>query len=150
MYSVASHGQDQNSSAGIANSPSGRGQAILVVDDDSHVLRFLTRMLGSMGYDPVYQASSPEEALQVFQEHRNFINLVVSDFVMPETTGDHLALKLKGEKPGIKFLFISGNNPDLLNSAVPLISGENFLQKPFTIRDIQDTVERLAQERAAA
>jgi len=129
-------------------SPPEKAQAILVVDDDNQVLRFLTRMLGSMGYDPIYQASSPTEALEVFNQHRSYINLVVSDFVMPHVTGDHLALRLIHEKPDIKFLFISGNAPDSLDSAIPLVMGENFLQKPFTLRDMKNTVEKLGQEPA--
>jgi len=123
--------------------PIEKARAILVVDDDTQVLKFLTRMLGAKGYEPVYQASGPEEAIAIWHEHQRHIGLVVSDFVMPELTGDHLALRLRNDKPQLNVLFISGNEAESLQSAIPLEAGRNFLQKPFTVADIRKTVDRL-------
>lgn len=120
-----------------------KARAILVVDDDTQVLKFLTRMLGAMGYEPVYQASSAKEAIDIFKQHERHIGLVVSDFVMPEVSGDRLALRLRNDKPHLNVLLISGNEAESLQSAIPLEVGRNFLQKPFTIADIQKTVDRL-------
>jgi two-component system cell cycle sensor histidine kinase/response regulator CckA len=124
--------------------------AILVVEDDPHVLRFLTRMLGSMGHDPVLQAAHPAEALRLWQTHRHQISLLISDFVMPGKTGDQLALQMRRDKPDLKVLLVSGNNPDSLHSAIPLIPGQSFLQKPFTVRDLKNTVEKLGEQLALA
>jgi two-component system cell cycle sensor histidine kinase/response regulator CckA len=125
------------------SAPKEKARAILVVDDDTQVLKFLTRMLGAMGYDPVYQASSAQEAVEIFKLHERHIGLVVSDFVMPEISGDRLALRLRNDKPHLNILLISGNEAESLQSAIPLEVGRNFLQKPFTIADIQKTVDRL-------
>jgi DNA-binding NtrC family response regulator len=123
--------------------PREKAQAIMVVDDDTQVLKFLTRMLSAMGYEPVYQASSAREAISIWNEHRAHIGLVVSDFVMPEVSGDRLALKLRNENPGLNVLLISGNELGSFESAIPLEAGRNFLQKPFTVADIKKTVDRL-------
>jgi len=63
--------------------------------------------------------------------------------VMPEISGDRLALRLRNDKPHLNILLISGNEAESLQSAIPLEVGRNFLQKPFTIADIQKTVDRL-------
>src|ERR1041385_6291243 len=119
---------------------SGRAQAILVIDDDLQVLKHVTRMLTSMGFAHVFQAGSISQALDLWSAHRQEIDLLVSDFVMPELTGDHLALRMIHEKPDLKVLFISGNDPFSLDSAIPLRPGQNFLQKPFTISEIRSSL----------
>jgi two-component system cell cycle sensor histidine kinase/response regulator CckA len=126
-----------------APSPDGKAHATLVVDDDTQVLRYVSRMLGSIGCECVYQAASSGEALDLWREHQAGIGLLVSDFVMPEVTGDHLALRLLRDKPELKVLFISGNDPFTLDSAIPLVPGRNFLQKPFTVSDIRKSVANL-------
>lgn len=119
---------------------------ILVVDDDLNVLRFLTRMLGTLGYTRVLEAPSLAEARQLFTSNSQRIALVISDFVMPFGTGDTLITELQRQKPGIRSLIISGNDPDALVSAIPLRRGVNFLQKPFTISDMKHALTVLASE----
>lgn len=125
-------------------------RAILVVDDDVQVLKGLCRMLFSIGCLRILPASSPSEAIEIWRENSECIDTVISDFVMPELTGDQLALRLRSDKPGLKVLFISGNDPGSLESAIPLESGENFLQKPFTVRDMKRYVENFAMAAPAS
>jgi two-component system, cell cycle sensor histidine kinase and response regulator CckA len=120
-----------------------RAPVILVVDDDLNVLRFLTRMLGALGYEHVLEAPSITEAQQLFLANAHRIALVISDFVMPSGTGDTLIAELQRHKPNIPSLIISGNDPDGLISAIPLRRGVNFLQKPFTLSDMKRAVEVL-------
>jgi two-component system, cell cycle sensor histidine kinase and response regulator CckA len=117
-----------------------RAPAILVVDDDLNVLRFLIRMLEALGYEHVLEAPSIAEAQQVFLANSHRIALVISDFVMPCGTGDTLIAELQRHKPGVRSLIISGNDPDGLISAIPLRRGVNFLQKPFTLTDMKRAV----------
>ena len=121
-----------------------RTQGILVVDDDLLVLKFVTRMLASLGYEQVYQAGSAQEAHAIWGMSRGEIGLVISDFIMPEQTGDRMALEMLKAKPELKVLLISGNDPATLDSAIPLRRGENFLQKPFTLMDMRRSVESLS------
>jgi CheY-like chemotaxis protein len=121
-----------------------RPQGILVVDDDDRVLKFLYKMLYSLGHDEVYQAASAKEALQLWNTRASKIWLVISDFVMPGMTGDLMVLQMLKERPSLKAFFISGNDPDSLNSRIPLRAGRNFLQKPFTILDLKKSIQNLA------
>ena len=116
---------------------------ILVVDDDLNVLRFLTRMLSTLGFQHVLEAPSIEEAKQLFAANSQHIAFVISDFVMPCGTGDTLITELQRQKPGIRSLIISGNDPDALVSTIPLRRGVNFLQKPFTVSDMKRAMDVL-------
>lgn len=121
----------------------GEAQAILVLDDDLQVLRSVSRMLGSLGYTAVYQASSCEQALEIWRSNLDRIKLFISDFVMPRKTGDLIAAEMRKDNPSLKVLFMSGNDPHSLDSVIALQSGVNYLQKPFSLSEIQHSVERL-------
>jgi len=118
---------------------------ILVVDDDLQVLKFVTRMLTSLGYGNVFQAASAEAAHHIWKEQQSAIELVISDFVMPRQTGDAMALEMLKQKAAVKILLISGNDPLTLDSAIPLNPGVNFLQKPFTVLEMRNSIEALRQ-----
>jgi len=122
-----------------------KNHGILVVDDDVQVLKFVTRMLASLGYGSVFQAASTEEAHHIWTDHHSSINLVISDFVMPQETGDVMALQMATQKLALKILLISGNDPLTLDSAIPLSPGLNFLQKPFTLAEMRRSLEALTQ-----
>lgn len=117
--------------------PSAGDSGILVVDDDTHVLKSLERMVRSLGYEHVYTASSTTEALQFWSLHLPKIRLVISDFVMPDLTGDRLTSGMLSQKPDLKVLLISGNDPGSLDSVLPLQAGINFLQKPFSVAEMR-------------
>jgi two-component system, cell cycle sensor histidine kinase and response regulator CckA len=122
-----------------------KAHVILVVDDDVHVLKSVTRMLGSLGYARVFQAASAEEARSIWNTQSNDIQLVISDFVMPGETGDSLALDMQSTNSALKVLLISGNDPLTLDSAIALHPGVNFLQKPFTVAEMRKSLETLSQ-----
>ena len=110
---------------------------VLLVDDDKDLREFLYQHLLMCGHS-VLQAGSGIEASERFRHHKNDIDILVTDIVMPGYSGDQLAVKLSAEKPNLPVLFISGNSAAQVNSVVPLREGENFLRKPFSL----DTLER--------
>jgi two-component system, cell cycle sensor histidine kinase and response regulator CckA len=122
-----------------------QAEAILVVDDDVQVLRFVARMLNSLGFRNVFQAASTEEAHDLWASYASDIGMVITDFVMPSQTGDLMALSMRKANSALKILFISGNDPLFLDSAIPLHPGLNFLQKPFTMADMRKSIECLTQ-----
>ena len=110
---------------------------VLLVDDDKDLREFLYQHLLLCGHS-VLQAGSGMEASERFRHHKNDIDIMVTDIVMPGYSGDQLAVRLQAEKPNLPVLFISGNSAAQVNSVVPLLEGENFLRKPFSL----DTLER--------
>jgi len=111
--------------------------SILLVDDESAILRALNRLLRRAGYK-VYTASSGEEALQVLED--TTINVVLSDFRMPHMTGGELLAEIQKRHQNIVGLVLSGY-ADLESVTSILNNGTayKFLHKPW------DDTELLAQ-----
>ena len=110
--------------------PMGRGETVLLVEDESGILEVAKTMLEKLGYR-VLAASTPQEALTLAEEYSNGIQLLVTDIVMPEMNGRKLAERLYSLYPDMKKLFMSGYTADVIANRGVLEEGMNFLQKPF-------------------
>jgi signal transduction histidine kinase/CheY-like chemotaxis protein len=119
---------------GAAELPHGRGETVLIVEDEAAILKLTTTMLWRLGYE-VLGASSPEEALALAGAHSGGIHLLVSDVVMPGMDGRKLADRLLAQHAGLKVLFMSGYTANVIAHRGVLDEGVAFVQKPFAIRD---------------
>jgi len=119
--------------------PQGRGETVLVVEDDPAVMKVTTRMLKKLGYQ-VLSAGTPGEAKTLAAEHAGSIDLMITDVVMPEMNGRDLANHLHILYPSLKILFMSGYTADVIAHRGMLGEGVNFIQKPFSIKALGDKV----------
>jgi PAS domain S-box-containing protein len=111
----------------------GGTESILLVEDEAALRHLVQRVLERRGYH-VYAAASGVKALEVWREHRDGIDIMVTDMVMPEgMNGRELAERLRKEKPDLKVIYCSGYNADILGKDSPLRNNEIFLQKPFSL-----------------
>lgn len=78
-------------------------ETILLVEDEPAILKMTTIMLERQGYTVVV-ARSPGEAIRLAQEHAGRIDLLMTDVVMPEMNGDHLAKTLLSIYPNMRLL----------------------------------------------
>jgi len=115
------------------------GSIIMLVDDEPTILLVTKMMLEEMGY-AVIAAGSPGEAIRLAREHHGRIDLLLTDMVMPEMNGSDLAKKLLSIYPGIRRVFMSGYAADVLDHRGVLASGVRFIQKPFSIEDLDATI----------
>ncbi|GEJ55423.1 hypothetical protein AMYX_01640 [Anaeromyxobacter diazotrophicus] len=123
-----------------ASSPgSSRGGTILVVEDQAEVRRVTSRMLRAEGYQ-VLEAGGAEAALAAAAAHAGAIDLLVSDVVMPGTSGPALAERLAAVRPALRVLFVSGYAPEVVAHHGLLESGRGVLQKPFTAAALAEKV----------
>jgi diguanylate cyclase (GGDEF)-like protein len=117
----------------------GRGELVLVVDDDPAVLRILARSLERMGY-AVLEAEGPEQGLQVARGLREPLDLVITDVVMPAMSGFRFVELLEEQRPGLRTIYTSGyNDSDLDWSDVPG-AVRRFLQKPVPMDTLASAV----------
>ncbi len=114
--------------------PRGRGEKVLIVEDEASILKLATRMLQRLGYE-VLGASSPQKALALAGAHPGAIHLLISDVVMPDMNGRDLADRLLAQRPGLKVLFMSGYTANVIARRGVLDEGVAFIQKPFAMRD---------------
>jgi two-component system, cell cycle sensor histidine kinase and response regulator CckA len=82
-------------------------------------------------------ATSPGEAIRLAHEHRERIDLFMTDVVMPEMSGRELAGKLLSHYPDLKQLFMSGYTANVIAHHGVLDEGVHFIQKPFSMSDLE-------------
>jgi two-component system cell cycle sensor histidine kinase/response regulator CckA len=119
-------------------------ETVLLVEDDDSIRRIVERMLVRQGYD-VLEATDGIDALRISQCHTGVIDLVVTDMVMPNMTGEELAARLLLSRPGVCVLFISG-----YSERDPSIPKSRLLAKPFREQGLLDVVRELLDERSAS
>ena len=118
---------------------------ILVVDDESGMVRAVERVLGA-AHDVVGSHSSPD-ALAIAR--RFDPDLVILDVRMPEIDGFELMARLKAELPGVDIIVMTGSLDDLDQKLIRAIRGRAFyfIQKPFDREVLQTLVERCLELR---
>jgi signal transduction histidine kinase len=129
--------EPQESVAVITRSARSRAATLLVVDDEEDLLDGVVEALSGAGYR-VLSAVSAEEALEQVAALAE-IDMVISDVLLPGSSGATLVRRLQEIRPGLPALFISGFAPsadgdDALPEGVPL------LRKPFSVDDLVRSV----------
>jgi len=128
----------------------GGNETILVVEDELTVRQFVRTVLVRLGYQ-VHEASSGRQALALWPELRDRVQLVVTDIVMPDGIGGReLARQLGQDMPGLPVLFMSGYSTENTGPDFLLEPGLNFMPKPFSPREIAVAVRRLLDENRPA
>ena len=110
-------------------------ETILIVEDDDAVRKLTCTALKSYGYT-VLDTRSGEEALVVGRRYSGVIDLLLTDVVMPQTSGRQLAELLTKERPQLKVLYMSGYTDNVIAHHGILDQGVNFMQKPFTPKSL--------------
>ncbi len=110
----------------------GRGETILVVEDEEEVRKLAARILQIHGYK-VLEAPQGGDALLICERHKNPIHLMLTDVVMPGMSGHQLAKRLKSLQPEMKVLYMSGYTDNAIVQHGVLGEGVNYIQKPFTL-----------------
>ena len=113
----------------------GRGETVLVVEDEFSILKLANRILDGLGYN-VLAARTPGEAMGLAKEHADNIHLIITDVIMPEMNGRDLAERLHAINPDIKTLFMSGYTSNVIAHRGVLEEGVNFIQKPFSKKEL--------------
>ena len=135
IYLPLSHGQPTERPEEAKTSPS-KGTATLLLVEDEVGIRLMTRKyLESLGYT-VLEADSGEQAWTIFTEHKNEIQLLITDMIMPGIRGDELVRRIREERPYIPAIYISG-----FVDTGELDQETSFLEKPFSFPELGRRVE---------
>ncbi len=117
----------------------GRGERILVVEDDERVRRFAVTTLEAYGYQ-VGQAGSIREALALFAQEEGAWGALFTDFILPDGTGLDLLAAIYAKRPGLPVLLTSGWAGQAL---VGRERGYPFLQKPYGVGDLLKAIQQI-------
>ena len=120
-----------------ALSVAGRGERVLVVDDEADIRSTIAELLRYNGYE-VESVASGEEAVSAVNSCAP--RLVLLDLMLPGISGIEVAQQLRASHPNVPILFVSGHAEfDALRSAVP---GVRLLRKPFQSEELYAETRR--------
>jgi two-component system cell cycle sensor histidine kinase/response regulator CckA len=114
--------------------------AILLVEDEEAVRSFASRALASRGYT-VLEADTGADALRAVERAGGKIDLIVSDVIMPEMDGPTMLTELRRRGLNAKVIFVSGYADDAFAKNLPEGQEFLFLPKPFTLKQLIETVK---------
>lgn len=119
------------------------GLSVLLVEDEAPVRTFASRALAMQGVR-VTEADSAEVALERLSDPDLFIDIIVSDVVMPGMDGPTWVAKAKQDRPDVKVIFVSGYAEESFTTEYGEISNASFLPKPFSLKQLIEMVRELA------
>ncbi len=119
-------------------------ETILLVEDEDQVRSLARAMLLRQGYR-VLEAASADAAVRILQDHAGQVHLLLTDVVMPRTSGVELADRARALRPGIKVLFMSGYTDSGIIQQGALSLDVPYIQKPFTAAGLRKRVREVLQ-----
>lgn len=117
---------------------------ILAVDDEPLVLTLVATALQENGFQ-VLKANCAAQAMAIFREHAEDVDLLISDIVMPGMDGPSLAAALRKARPDLEVLLMSG-----YCDARHLEHGFEFMPKPFSLPEMVARVRLILRNRRSA
>jgi PAS domain S-box-containing protein len=126
------------------DAPRGRGETVLLVEDDASVRLILTEVLTELGYQYI-EAKDATSALPHLESSRR-IDLLVSDVGLPNMNGRQLAEIARQFRPGLKVLFITGYAEQATVRSGFLAPGMEMISKPFTLDAVAAKIRELIEK----
>ncbi|MGC8874824.1 MAG: hybrid sensor histidine kinase/response regulator, partial [Chloroflexia bacterium] len=128
--------------------PRGKGELVLLVEDDPAVLEAARAALERLNYQ-VLAASDGRQALELFRQHRHEIALVIADLVMPGLGGIALCQALRAINPCVRVLLLSGYPLGAQTSLLSPHGVVGWLQKPVDLEGLAWALRRALAEKSS-
>ena len=119
---------------------------VLLVDDEEIVIGVGKQMLEKMGYS-VLTAKNGKEALDVYKNSQDNIELVVLDMIMPDMGAGETYDRLLTINPAVKVLLSSGYGVDQRTREVLDRGCNGFIQKPFKLQELSDKIAEIVNQK---
>jgi PAS domain S-box-containing protein len=124
-----------------------RGEGtILLVDDEEVIIDVGSEILEVLGYK-VSVARSGREAIEIYKEKQDEIDMVILDMIMPEMDGGETFNVLKSIDPGVKVILSSGYSADARSTRMMEQGCYGFIQKPYSVNTLSQKVKEVLDKR---
>lgn len=117
---------------------------LLIVDDDKAILNFLDDFLGHLNF-PHRLAGDGLEALSILEQEP--ITIIITDILMPNMNGMELISRARQTWPDIDIIVMTGYTKDFRYTDVIKAGASDFIQKPFSLDELEAKLDRLIRER---
>jgi PAS domain S-box-containing protein len=115
---------------------------VLFVDDEDIQVRAMDRLLDHLGYRAV-ALSDARKALELFRGRPGDFDLAIMDQTMPRMSGGELARELLKIRPDLPIILCTGYSENLNEEEALAMGIKAFLMKPFSVKEIADTIRRV-------
>jgi CheY-like chemotaxis protein len=122
--------------------PRGRGEVVMIVDDERPLLALAEETIAALGYEPVGFESSGA-ALAAFRARPQRVDAILTDESMPDLTGTELAREVRRVRSAVPIILMSGYGGTQLASRAAEIGVNEVLRKPLQRRDLAESLARV-------
>ncbi len=129
--------------------PSGKGETVMIVDDERALVALAEETLAALGYEPIGFDSSVA-ALQAFRAEPQRFDLVLTDETMPDLSGVELAREMRRVRPDLPIVLMSGYSGAQLAERARATGVAEVLRKPLVRRDIAEALGRALRPATAS
>jgi two-component system cell cycle sensor histidine kinase/response regulator CckA len=142
IYLPASGKKVSITKKGVADEIPKGTETVLLVDDEDMILDVSKDMLTAIGYK-VLVAGSGKEAIEVYGKHKDTIDLVIVDMIMPGMGGGEVYDRVKEINPNVKVLLSSGYSIDSEAKDILARGCNGFAQKPFSVHGLSEKIREI-------
>ena len=121
-------------------------ETVLLVDDEDMIIEIAEELLAQLGYK-VLTAKSGKEAIEIYEENKEEINIVLLDMIMPDMSGGETYDRLKDINPKAKILLSSGYSINGQATEILDRGCNGFIQKPFKIKELSQKLREILEEK---
>jgi len=125
--------------------PRGQGETLLLVDDEPNLVVIVSRQLVGANYR-VIKASNGNEALNLYEKHREEIRLVILDLLMPGMSGKQCLEALLKLDPNVRVLVASGAMNSAIEADLKEIGAKGLIAKPFETSQLLEEIRKIIDE----
>ena len=123
----------------IAPAVAAKDATILIIDDDLSISKVLTEVLNGFGYT-TFTATDSQEGLELFEQQKDEIELVITDVAMPKLNGQEVMQKIREIKPEMPCIFITGYQDSSIDEAI-LSDETQVMLKPFDYVELSHRIK---------
>jgi PAS domain S-box-containing protein len=145
IYLPLSSGPQTDENQPVFQEPlKGGSETILIVEDDNNIRDLIKDILNKFGYNAI--ASTDEDAIKIFEDNKEKIQLLILDVIMPKKSGKEIYEEIRKFKPAMKALFMSGYTSDIIFERGILEEGIEFIPKPIMplelLRKVREVLDK--------
>jgi PAS domain S-box-containing protein len=133
---------DRPATDAVRELPRGKGETVMIVDDERPLVEVVEEMLAELGYEPVGFDSSAA-ALAAFRAEPERFDLILTDEAMPDFMGTELAREFRRCRPGVPIILVSGHGGTKLAQAAAAVGINELLRKPLQRRELAESLARV-------